>query len=64
MTDAERVARERVRLEAVARFEAGETNRAVAAVLRVTGRSVERWRRQWREAGQAGVSSKGSPGRP
>ncbi|MEQ8148283.1 winged helix-turn-helix domain-containing protein [Streptomyces sp. OP7] len=64
LTDAERVARERVRLEAVARFEAGETNRAVAAVLRVTDRSVERWRRQWREAGQAGVSSKGSPGRP
>nr|WP_232247486.1 helix-turn-helix domain-containing protein [Kitasatospora azatica] len=27
-------------------------------------RSVERWRRSWREGGEAGVLSKGSPGRP
>ncbi|MFB7453529.1 helix-turn-helix domain-containing protein [Streptomyces sp. NPDC056194] len=25
---------------------------------------MERWRRQWRERGEAGVLSKGSPGRP
>ncbi|MES9558005.1 MULTISPECIES: helix-turn-helix domain-containing protein [unclassified Streptomyces] len=25
---------------------------------------MERWRRQWREEGLAGVASKGSPGRP
>jgi transposase len=25
---------------------------------------VERWRRQWREEGLAGVASKGLPGRP
>ncbi|MEU4030480.1 hypothetical protein AB0F60_30415 [Streptomyces anulatus] len=25
---------------------------------------MERWRRQWREEGLAGVVSKGSPGRP
>lgn len=25
---------------------------------------MERWRRQWRERGKAGVLSKGSPGRP
>ncbi|MFJ2825969.1 transposase [Streptomyces toxytricini] len=32
--------------------------------MRVSERSAERWRRQWRERGKAGVLSKGSPGRP
>lgn len=64
MTDAERTAREQVRLQAVAGFEAGDKNREIAAALRVSERSVERWRRQWREEGMAGVASKGSPGRP
>ncbi|MEV8034933.1 winged helix-turn-helix domain-containing protein [Streptomyces sp. NPDC086182] len=63
LTDAERAARERVRLQAVTRFEGGETNREIAAALRVSERSVERWRWHWRENGQAGVASKGSPGR-
>ncbi|MFJ3273976.1 winged helix-turn-helix domain-containing protein [Streptomyces sp. NPDC086776] len=64
LTDAERAVRERVRLQAVACFESGEKNREIAAALRVSERSVERWRRQWRENGHAGVTSKGSPGRP
>ncbi|MEV7236780.1 helix-turn-helix domain-containing protein [Streptomyces sp. NPDC051020] len=64
MTDAERAARERIRLQAVERFESGEKNREIATALRVSLRSVERWRRQWREGGAAGVASKGSPGRP
>ncbi|KQV16777.1 MULTISPECIES: winged helix-turn-helix domain-containing protein [unclassified Kitasatospora] len=64
LTDAGRAAREQVRLQAVERFEAGEKNREIAAALRVSERSVERWRRQWRERGDAGVLSKGSPGRP
>ncbi|WP_406210566.1 winged helix-turn-helix domain-containing protein [Kitasatospora sp. NBC_01560] len=64
LTDAERAARERIRLQAVVRFEGGEKNREIAALLRVSERSVERWRRQWRERGQDGVQSKGSPGRP
>jgi transposase-like protein len=63
LTDAERAAREQVRLQAVTGFEAGEKNRELAAALRVSERSVERWRRQWREEGLAGVASKGSPGR-
>ncbi|MFH8739475.1 helix-turn-helix domain-containing protein [Streptomyces sp. NPDC017964] len=55
MTDAGRAARERIRHEAVARFEGGEGNRDVAAVLRVSERSVERWRlrrprSRWRTA--------------
>ncbi|MFJ6436204.1 helix-turn-helix domain-containing protein [Streptomyces sp. NPDC091416] len=64
VTDVERDARERVRRQAVTRFETGGKNRGIAAMLRVAERSVERWRRQWREDGYAGVASKGSPGRP
>lgn len=63
LTDAERAAREGIRLRAVVCFEGGETNREVAAALRVSERSVERWRRAWREHGEAGVLSQGSPGR-
>lgn len=64
LTDAERAVRERVRLDAVARLEAGDKNTVVAATLRVSERSVERWRRQWRGGGADGVASKGAPGRP
>ncbi|MFF6776940.1 transposase [Streptomyces sp. NPDC012637] len=53
-----------MRLQAVERFKGGQRNREIAAVLRVSERSVERWRRQWREGGEAGVLSMGSPGRP
>ncbi|MFD6425267.1 helix-turn-helix domain-containing protein, partial [Streptomyces sp. NPDC060198] len=64
MTDAERSAREQVRLQAAAGFEAGHKHREIAAALRVSERSVERWRRQWREEGLTGLASEGSPGRP
>ncbi|WP_455568809.1 IS630 family transposase [Streptomyces exfoliatus] len=64
LTDAGRAARERIRLQAVERFEGGQKNREIAVALRVSERSVERWRRQWCERGEAGVRSKGSPGRP
>ncbi|WUB77403.1 helix-turn-helix domain-containing protein [Streptomyces sp. NBC_00576] len=39
------------------RFEGGDKNREIAAALRVSERSVERWRRQWCERGEAGVLS-------
>ncbi|WP_225804392.1 winged helix-turn-helix domain-containing protein [Streptomyces sp. NK15101] len=64
LTDAGRATRERIRLEAVERFGHREKNREIAAALRVSERSVERWRRAWRERGDVGVLSKGSPGRP
>jgi transposase len=48
----------------VERFQVGEKNAGVAAALRVSERSIERWRRAWRESGEEGVLSKGSPGRP
>ncbi len=53
-----------MRLQTVERFEGGQKNAEIAAALRVSMRSVERWRRSWRELGEAGVLSKGSPGRP
>ncbi|GAA3368426.1 hypothetical protein GCM10020367_06720 [Streptomyces sannanensis] len=64
LTDAGRAARERVRLQAAERFERGEKNKDIAAALRVSERSVERWRKSWREQGESGVLAKGSPGRP
>ncbi|WP_455685223.1 winged helix-turn-helix domain-containing protein, partial [Streptomyces yangpuensis] len=64
LTDAERTTRERLRLQAVERFEGGQKNVEIAAALRISLRSVERWRRAWRESGETGVLSKGSPGRP
>nr|WP_243870107.1 helix-turn-helix domain-containing protein [Streptomyces liangshanensis] len=59
LTDAKRAARERIRLDAVGRFESGAKSRETAAGLRVSERSVERWRRQWRDSGEEGVRSKG-----
>ncbi|WP_435226155.1 IS630 family transposase [Streptomyces sp. Tue6028] len=64
LTDAQRATRERLRLQAVERFEGGRKNAEIAAALRISVRSVERWRRAWRELGEAGLLSKGSPGRP
>ncbi|WP_422665326.1 transposase [Actinacidiphila cocklensis] len=64
LTDVERARRERIRLEAVERFEGGEKSREIAAVLRVSERSVERWHQAWPECGKTGVACKGSPGRP
>ncbi|MFD8386086.1 helix-turn-helix domain-containing protein [Streptomyces sp. NPDC059679] len=51
-------------MQTVVRFGGGETNGEIASALRVSERSVERWRRAWRECGEAGVLSEGSPGRP
>ncbi|MGW5683636.1 helix-turn-helix domain-containing protein, partial [Nonomuraea sp. NPDC003754] len=42
-------------------FAQGEKNTAIARRLRVTERSVERWRRAWREGGAQALHSKGPP---
>ncbi|MEU1006586.1 winged helix-turn-helix domain-containing protein [Streptomyces tibetensis] len=64
LTDAERAAGSGCGWRRWPGFEDGERNRDIAVMLRVSERSVERWRRQWREGGAAGVASKGLPGRP
>ncbi|MEU1457329.1 helix-turn-helix domain-containing protein [Streptomyces avermitilis] len=51
MTAERRAAREGIRLEAGARFARGDRTWDVAKDLRVSERSVEQWRRNWREGG-------------
>ncbi|MFE3263009.1 helix-turn-helix domain-containing protein [Streptomyces sp. NPDC059215] len=48
-----------MRLKAAARFARGEKSEAVARELRVTSRSVRRWRREWAEGGADALRSKG-----
>lgn len=59
LTPKEQVKREWVRLEAAERFALGEKSEAVARELRVTSRSVRRWRREWAEGGAEALRSKG-----
>ncbi|MFE4964357.1 winged helix-turn-helix domain-containing protein [Streptomyces sp. NPDC056660] len=53
--------RERIRLEAAERLAAGASN---AEDLRVSVRSVQRWRRAWHDAGTEGLWSAGPVSRP
>jgi transposase len=51
--------RERIRMEAAERFAAGASNVEVAKDLRVSVRSVQRWRRAWHDASAEGLRSAG-----
>jgi len=51
--------RELVRLEAVNRFGKRVPTAVIAAELRVSERSVRRWRQAWQAAGPAGIASRG-----
>nr|WP_324617242.1 helix-turn-helix domain-containing protein [Streptomyces sp. NRRL F-2580] len=51
LTAERRAFREEIRLQAGVRFAAGEKTAVIAKDLRVSVRSVERWRRAWRERG-------------
>ncbi|MEV4252203.1 winged helix-turn-helix domain-containing protein [Spirillospora sp. NPDC049652] len=64
MTDARRVFREGVRMQAAELFTEGQSNAVIAKRLRVSMRSVQRWRRAWCGQGRRALSSAGSPGRP
>ncbi|MFD3843733.1 winged helix-turn-helix domain-containing protein [Streptomyces sp. NPDC058642] len=59
MTPVEQVKREAVRLEAAKSFEAGAATAQIAVELRVTERSVRRWRAAWRQGGVAALASAG-----
>ncbi|WP_033826117.1 winged helix-turn-helix domain-containing protein [Kitasatospora sp. MBT63] len=59
LTAERRAFREQVRLEAGVRFEAGEKTAVIARELRFSERSVERWRRAWREGGADALRSAG-----
>jgi transposase len=59
LTPREQEKRELVRLQAAKRFEAGDKTADIAAELRVSERSVERWRRAWCEGGVQALRSAG-----
>ncbi|WP_367141240.1 winged helix-turn-helix domain-containing protein [Streptomyces sp. STD57] len=59
LTPREQEKRELLRLEAAARFACGETTETIARDLRVTARSVRRWRHAWCEGGPEALRSKG-----
>ncbi|MFD9286504.1 helix-turn-helix domain-containing protein [Streptomyces mirabilis] len=61
LTPKQQEKRERVRPEAAERFARGERTEAVARELRVTSRSVRRWRREWELGGVDALLSKGRP---
>ncbi|KUO13123.1 transposase [Streptomyces sp. DSM 15324] len=51
--------REELRLKAAERFARGEVNSVIAKDLRVSVRSVQRWRRTWDEDGPRALRSRG-----
>jgi transposase len=51
--------REQVRLEAARRFEQRMPSAVIAVELRVSERSVRRWRQAWQAAGETGLASRG-----
>jgi transposase len=63
LTAAGRSRREQVRLAAVEKFERRVPAAGIAAELRVTERSVRRWRRDWETGGVPGLASKGQAAR-
>jgi transposase len=64
LTAERRAFRERIRKEAAGMFADGQDNTVVAKQLRVSVRSVQRWRSSWQEGGEAALLSKGSAARP
>ena len=59
MTAEERARREQVRLRAVEMFEERVAAAEIARELRVTPRSVCRWRQAWQAGGLPGLASRG-----
>ncbi|QNP75083.1 winged helix-turn-helix domain-containing protein [Streptomyces roseirectus] len=64
LTAERRRLRERIRYEAGERFGRSESTAVIAKDLRVSERSVERWRRAWREGGMDALASAGPPKLP
>ncbi|MGW7346779.1 IS630 family transposase [Streptomyces sp. NPDC054854] len=64
LTAERRAFREGIRLQAGERFAAGEKTAVIAKDLRVSVRSVERWRRAWREGGVEALRSGGPANSP
>ena len=63
-TAGRRTFREQLRLQAAERFEQGEDNAVIAYELRVSIRSVQRWRMAWTHGGEPALTSKGPASLP
>ena len=63
LTSEGRRRREQVRLEAARRSEQRVPSAAIAAELRVSERSVRRWRQAWQASGEARLASRGQAAR-
>ncbi|MFC7912275.1 winged helix-turn-helix domain-containing protein [Streptomyces nigra] len=64
LTPQGQVVRDRVRMLAADGLARGEKNTVIAKDLRVSVRSVERWRRAWREGGRQALRPSGPARRP
>ncbi|MFF0191322.1 transposase [Streptomyces sp. NPDC005244] len=64
LTDERRYFREKLRLEAAERFVQGDENTVIAQNLRVSVRSVQRWRKAWAQDGPRALASKGPASQP
>jgi transposase len=64
LTAERQVFREKLRMEAAERFAQGVENRVIAHDLRVSVRSVQRWRRAWSQGGPGALASKGPASLP
>ncbi|MGY5128424.1 helix-turn-helix domain-containing protein, partial [Streptomyces nigrescens] len=64
LTDERRAFREKLRLQAAERFRQGDENTVIAHDLRVSVRSVQRWRKAWSLDGPRALASKGPASLP
>jgi transposase len=64
LTDERRQFREGIRMTAAERFAQGEPSSVIAKELRVSVRSVQRWRRAWDKAGPRALRSAGAASLP
>nr|WP_277932765.1 winged helix-turn-helix domain-containing protein [Streptomyces formicae] len=64
MTDERRSFREKLRLQAAERFRQGDEATVIVHDLRVSVRSVQRWRKAWSQAGSRALASKGPASLP
>ncbi|MFI1184384.1 transposase [Streptomyces sp. NPDC020799] len=64
LTAGRRAFRERIRLEAAELFAAGASNAVIAKVLRVSVRSVQRWRKAYESGGEGALHSSGPASLP
>ncbi|MGW7528855.1 IS630 family transposase [Streptomyces sp. NPDC054783] len=64
LTDERRVFREKLRMEASERFALGDENAVIAHDLRVSVRSVQRWRRAWTQDGPRALAFRGPASLP